>query len=138
MQGKDFKLYSGSTGGSGTLIAKGTTLGFSSSNAGIEITNKDSGGNREMLAGGTTTKSVSFSGIFVGDASQELLETKHNAKSLDDYYLEYPLEGSHTNKRTDAFSGYVSQYELSGEVEGFLTFTCTLEISGVVTSTAGS
>ena len=138
MQGKDFKLYSGSTGGSGTLIAKGTTLGFSSSNSQIDITNKDSGGNREMLAGGTTTKSVSFSGIFVGDASQELLETQHNAKSLDDYYLEYPLEGSHTNKRTDAFSGYVSDFELTGEVEGVLTFSATLQVSGAVTSTAGS
>ncbi|MBN88081.1 hypothetical protein CMO95_00600 [Candidatus Woesearchaeota archaeon] len=138
MQGKDFKLYSGSVGGSGTLIAKGTTLGFSSTNTPIDITNKDSGGNREMLAGGTTTKSVSLSGIFVGDASQELLETKHNAKSLDDYYIEYPLEGSHSNNRTDAFSGYVSDFELTGEVEGSLTFSATLQVSGAVTSTAGS
>lgn len=137
LEGLKFLLYEG-TVGSGTLVATCTELSVSQSKEAIDVTSKDSNNNRELLSGGgTKSMNVSFSGIY--DHSTAIIKTIEgyfDAGTLNDFYLEYPLETStNTTYKTQASTFFISSYENTGVVNGAMTFSMTLESSGAVTTT---
>jgi TP901-1 family phage major tail protein len=93
----------------------------------VVITNKGSGGWRELLSGaGVRAVSVSAAGIFLGSAAEAQLRANALAGTLDDYELSFEdgekLRGSFLIQRLDYagdFNGernYTLQLESSGEV----------------------
>jgi TP901-1 family phage major tail protein len=93
----------------------------------VVITNKGSGGWRELLSGaGVRSVSVSAAGIFLGSAAEAQLRTNALAGMLDDYELSFEdgekLRGRFLIQRLDYagdFNGernYALQLESSGEV----------------------
>jgi TP901-1 family phage major tail protein len=93
----------------------------------VNVTNKDSGGWRELLSGaGVRSVSVSGSGIFTGSAAE--LRLKGNALSglLDDYELSFE-EGERLRGRF-----LVTRLDYAGDYNGERTYTMSLESSGQV------
>ncbi|GFM27897.1 phage major tail protein, TP901-1 family [Novosphingobium sp. PY1] len=93
----------------------------------VVVTNKDSGGWRELLSGaGVRTVSVSAAGIFLGSAAEAQIRANAMNGTLDSYELSFEdgekLRGSFLVQRLDYagdFNGernYTLQLESSGEV----------------------
>ena len=93
----------------------------------VVVTNKGSGGWRELLSGaGVRAVSVSASGIFLGSAAEAQIRAKALAGTLADYELSFEdgekLRGSFLVQRLDYagdFNGernYALQLESSGQV----------------------
>ena len=93
----------------------------------VVVTNKGSGGWRELLSGaGVRSVSVTASGIFLGSAAEAQIRANALAGTLDDYELSFEdgekLHGSFLIQRLDYagdFNGernYSLQLESSGEV----------------------
>lgn len=95
----------------------------------VNVTNKDSGGWRELLSGaGVRSVSVSAAGIFTGSAAEVRLRTRALAGTLDDFRLTFEggevLEGRFLITRLD----------YAGDYNGERNYTLNLESSGVVVS----
>jgi TP901-1 family phage major tail protein len=93
----------------------------------VAITNKDSGGWRELLSGaGTRSVSVAGSGVFTGSAAEARLKANALAGTLDDYRLSFEsgesLQGRFLLTRLD----------YSGDFNGERAYTLALESSGAV------
>jgi len=93
----------------------------------VVVTNKGSGGWRELLSGaGVRSVSVSAAGIFLGSAAEAQVRANALAGTLDDYELSFEdgekLRGSFLVQRLDYagdFNGernYSLQLESSGQV----------------------
>lgn len=93
----------------------------------VVVTNKGSGGWRELLSGaGVRSVSVSAAGIFLGSAAEARIRANAMAGTLDDYELSFEdgekLHGQFLIQRLDYagdFNGernYTMQLESSGEV----------------------
>ena len=93
----------------------------------VVVTNKDSGGWRELLSGaGVRAVSVSAAGIFLGSAAEAQIRANAMNGTLDSYELSFEdgekLRGSFLVQRLDYagdFNGernYTLQLESSGEV----------------------
>jgi TP901-1 family phage major tail protein len=97
----------------------------------VDVTNKDSSGNRELLAdGGIFSLSVSGSGVFTDAASEETLRGAMNATTFKNFQVIIPDFGTYQG----AFM--VASLEYSGEYNGEVTYSVTLESSGAITYTA--
>ena len=95
----------------------------------VAITNKDSGGWRELLSGaGVRSVSVSGSGIFTGSAAEARLRALALAGDLADYELSFE-SGERMQGRF-----LVSRLEYAGDFNGERNYTLALESSGVVAS----
>jgi TP901-1 family phage major tail protein len=103
------------------------TTQLSVASEGVVITNKGSGGWRELLsAAGVRSVSVSAAGIFLGSAAETRLRANALAGTLDDYELSFEdgekLRGRFLIQRLDYagdFNGernYALQLESSGQV----------------------
>jgi len=117
-----------------TVVAGLISNGFTRSRETVDITNSDSGRNRELLpGGGTQSATISGSGIYSSDASSEEMQNRMNSGSIDAYTVVDVNSG-------DEWSGLfqLTQLELTGEVNGALTFNLTLESSGAITFTPGA
>lgn len=93
----------------------------------VDVTNKTSGGWREILSGAGIRKiSLGGSGIFTDSISEELLQTKALASSVDNYEVVF--------ESGDKFSGafQVTSLEFAGDYNGERTYSIALESSGVV------
>lgn len=95
----------------------------------VNVTNKDSGGWRELLSGaGVRSVSVSAAGIFTGSAAEVRLRTHALAGTLDDFRLTFEggeiLEGRFL----------ISRLDYAGDYNGERNYTLNLESSGVVVS----
>jgi TP901-1 family phage major tail protein len=95
----------------------------------VVITNKGSGGWRELLSGaGVRSVSVSGSGVFTGSAAETRLKTNALAGLIDDYELSFEsgerLRGKFLLTRLD----------YAGDFNGERSYTLALESSGVVAS----
>jgi TP901-1 family phage major tail protein len=93
----------------------------------VVVTNKDSGGWRELLSGaGVRSVSVSAAGIFLGSAAETKIRTNAMAGTLDDYELSFEdgqkLRGQFLIQRLD----------YAGDFNGERNYTMQLESSGVV------
>lgn len=94
----------------------------------VDITNKDSSGNRELLAdGGIHSMSISGSGVFTDAASETTLKGTMNASSFTNFQLIIPDFGTYTG----AFM--CASLEYAGEFNGEVTYSVTLESSGAIT-----
>ncbi len=108
---------------------RGTTL--RGSNTSIDVTNKGSGGSRELLdGGGVQSMTLSGAGVFLNDASDEILRKNFAAKSLNNYQI--------INEDGHVWQGkfLVTDYERGGDNNAEETFSVTLESSGIITYTA--
>lgn len=97
----------------------------------VDITNKQSGGWRELLAGaGVRRLSVAGTGVFTDSAAETDLQAKALAASLDNYEIVF--------ESGDKFAGafQVATLDYSGEFNGERTYSLSLESSGPVAFTA--
>ena len=93
----------------------------------VVVTNKDSGGWRELLSGaGTRSVSVSAAGIFLGSAAEASIRANALAGAIDAYQLSFEdgekLEGQFL----------VSRLDYAGDFNGERNYTLQLESSGEV------
>ncbi len=121
------KISDGATPPAYQTVAGLRTTQMSVTGDSVVITNKGSGGWRELLSGaGVRAVSVSASGIFLGSAAEAQIRANALAGTLADYELSFEdgekLRGSFLVQRLDYagdFNGernYSMQLESSGEV----------------------
>ena len=95
----------------------------------VAITNKDSGGWRELLSGaGVRSVSVAASGIFTGSSAEQQLRVLALGGGLADYELSFE-SGERMQGRF-----LVSRLEYAGDFNGERNYTLALESSGEVVS----
>ena len=95
----------------------------------VAITNKDSGGWRELLTGaGVRSVSVSGAGVFTGAVAEARGKASALTGALDDYRLSF--EGG------DSMTGrfLVTRLDYAGDFNGERNYTLSLESSGAVVS----
>ena len=94
----------------------------------VDVTNKDSGGNRTLLAdAGVHSMSISGSGVFTDATTEETMRAAMNATTFKNFQVLIPNFGTYTG----AFM--VSSLEYSGEYNGEVTYSFSLESSGAIT-----
>ena len=122
------KVGDGSSPESFTTIAGLRSTSITLNDEAVDITNKDSSGNRALLAdGGIFSISLSGSGVFTDHASEATLRTKMNATTFSNFQLLIPDFGTYTG------ASMVSSLEYSGEYNGEVTYSVSLESSGTIT-----
>ena len=95
----------------------------------VVVTNKDSGGWRQLLSGaGVRHVSVSGAGVFTGSAAEARIKASALSGAIDDYRLSF--EGG------DSMTGrfLVTRLDYAGDFNGERSYTLSLESSGVVVS----
>jgi TP901-1 family phage major tail protein len=95
----------------------------------VEITNKGSGGWRELLSGaGVRSVSVAASGIFTGSAAEAQVKALALSGALENYQLSF--------ESGDQMQGefLVTRLEYAGDFNGERNYTIALESSGEVVS----
>lgn len=95
----------------------------------IVVTNKGSGGWRELLSGaGVRSVSVSGAGVFTGSAAEARLKGNALSGLLDDYELSF--------ESGDRMRGkfLVARLDYAGDFNGERSYTLSLESSGQVVS----
>jgi TP901-1 family phage major tail protein len=112
-----------------STIAGMRTTQLSINGEAIVITNKGSGGWRELLSGaGVRSVSVSGAGVFTGSVAEARLKTKALSGELDDCELSFEsgerLQGKFL----------VSRLDYAGDFNGERSYTLSLESSGPVVS----
>ncbi len=94
---------------------------------GVVITNKGSGGWRELLSGaGVRSVSVGAAGIFLGSAAEAQVRANALAGTLDDYELSFE-DGEKLRGRF-----LIQRLDYSGDFNGERNYTLQLESSGQV------
>lgn len=122
------KIGNGEEPASFTTIAGLRTTQMSINGDAVIITNKDSGGWRELLSGaGVRSVSVSGAGIFLGSAAEQRVRGHALAGAIDNYQLSFE-SGEQMQGRF-----LVSRLDYSGDFNGERTYTLSLESSGPVT-----
>ena len=97
----------------------------------VDVTNKDSAGNRTLLAdGGVFSLSISGSGVFTDSAAEDALRTAMNASTFKNFQVIIPDFGTYTGEFM------VASLEYAGEFNGEVTYSVTLESSGAITYAA--
>jgi TP901-1 family phage major tail protein len=120
--------------GAGSPTAYSTVAGLKTTQLSINgdavaITNKDSGGWRELLSGaGVRSVSVAASGIFTGSSAEQQLRVLALGGGLADYELSFE-SGERMQGRF-----LVSRLEYAGDFNGERNYTLALESSGEVVS----
>ena len=93
----------------------------------VAITNKDSGGWRELLSGaGTRSVSVAGSGVFTGSGAEARLKSNALAGTIDDYRLSFESGDTITGRFL------LTKLDYSGDFNGERAYTLALESSGPV------
>lgn len=94
----------------------------------VDVTNKDSAGVRNLIAnGGVTSVSISGSGVFTDATTETTLKTAFGASAFSNYEIVIPDFGSYKGKFM------IASLEYSGEYNGEVTYSVSLESSGAVT-----
>lgn len=97
----------------------------------VDVTTKDSGNVRELLAnGGIQTVSVSGSGVFTDAASETTLKNAFGAANFNNFQIIVPDFGTYEGKFM------LASLEYAGEYNGEVTYTATLESTGSITFTS--
>jgi len=98
----------------------------------VDVTNKDSSGNRELLAdGGILSMSISGSGVFTDStAEQSFRSAAVGATTFQTFTFIIPDLGSY------AGTFQVTSLEYAGEYNGEATYSFSLESSGAITFSA--
>ena len=98
----------------------------------IDVTNKDSNGFRELISGGFRSVSLSASGVFKGD--DEFTSTNNLVLSGTFAACQLIVPGLGTYSGTFAFKSL----QMSGEYNGEVTYSLSLDSAGEVTFAAAS
>ena len=123
------KLGSGAPIPSYSTVAGLKTTQLTINGDAVAITNKDSGGWRELLSGaGVRSVSVAASGIFTGSTAEAQLRSLALGGGLADYELSFE-SGERMQGRF-----LVSRLEYAGDFNGERNYTLALESSGPVAS----
>ena len=104
---------------------------FSINGETIDVTNKDSAGSRQLMeGGGVVSISTNGSGVFVGGDQILIVHNKVIAQEHADCKITIPGFMSYTGMFA------ISAFEMSGEHNGEVTYTLTLDSAGTVTPVA--
>lgn len=107
------------------ISGPGTTLNTE------DATNHDSGGWREpiptILEGGEVTFDINY---YQGE-SQTSMREDMETRTRRTYQMVLPLDPAETLE----FAGYVTNFEYAAPVEGILRASCTIMVTGPITST---
>jgi TP901-1 family phage major tail protein len=110
-----------------TTIAGLRTTNLAINGEAVNVTTKDSGGWRELLAGaGVRSVSVAAAGIFTGSAAETRAQANALSGAIDDYELAFESGA----KLTGRF--LITRLEHSGDYNGERNYTLALESSGAV------
>lgn len=110
-------------------VAGMRTTQLSVNGEGVNVTNKDSGGWRELLSGaGVRSVSVSAAGIFTGSAAEVRLRNHALAGLVEDYELSFESG----EKMRGRF--LVTRLDYAGDYNGERNYALSLESSGPVVS----
>ena len=123
------KIGDGSATPSYSTVAGLKTTQLSINGDAVVITNKGSGGWRELLSGaGVRSVSVAASGIFTGSAAETQVKTLALSGALESYQLSF--------ESGEQMQGQflVTRLEYAGDFNGERNYTITLESSGEVTA----
>lgn len=117
---------------SGTTLAEVTNLSGPSMNVDpLEMTSHDSSGNREFIGGlfdgGEVTAEVNF---MPGNATHKQVIADLKARTISTWSIVYP------DASTYSFSALVTGFEPSAPVDGKLSATITLKVTGSVMTPA--
>lgn len=97
----------------------------------VDITNKDSGSQRALLAaGGVLSMSISGSGVFTDSTAETNLRSQYGSSTHGTYNVIVPDLGTY------AGTFQLTTLEYSGEYNGEVTYSVTLESAGAVTFSA--
>lgn len=110
-----------------STVAGLKTTQLSINGAAVEITNKGSGGWRELLSGaGVRSVSVAASGIFTGSAAETQVKSLALSGALQSYQLSF--------ESGEQMQGQflVTRLEYAGDFNGERNYTLALESSGEV------
>ena len=130
--GVQLQLSSGDTGGSFTTIAEVLDIdGPNQEREQIEVTNHDSDGWREYIAGLRDGGEISF-GVNMVPGSQDDLRTQYDNGTQENYQILYP------NGWKDAFAAIVTSWGTKSPVDGAVTDEIKLKISGEVIRSQGT
>lgn len=121
-------------GNGGTPVVYATVAGLrttqlSVNGEAVNVTNKDSGGWRELLTGaGVRSVSVSGAGIFTGSVAEVRVRGNALSGAIDDYELSFE-SGERMRGRF-----LVTRLDYAGDYNGERSYTMSLESSGAVVS----
>jgi TP901-1 family phage major tail protein len=112
-----------------TTIAGLRTTQLSINGESVVITNKGSGGWRELLSGaGVRSVSASGAGVFTGSTSEARIKQSALSGVLDDYELSFESGERLRGKFL------VARLDYAGDFNGERSYTLSLESSGAVVS----
>ncbi len=93
----------------------------------VVVTNKDSGGWRQLLSGaGVRSVSVSGAGVFTGSAAEARMRGNALTGTIDDFRLSFEGGESMTGRFL------VTRLDYAGDFNGERSYTLSLESSGAV------
>jgi TP901-1 family phage major tail protein len=128
-KGRLHLLKIGASGAGGT-VAGLRNLRRAHTNEPVDITNKDSGGFRELLEGaGTQSLDITADGVATDGATYETLKGYANAGSINAFQIIGP--------DNDAYSAsfLITAFEEASSYHDELKFTLTMQSSGTITPT---
>ncbi len=97
----------------------------------VDITSKDNGQTRTLLPqAGTMSLSVSGSGVFTDTTAEQTIRTAFNASTFSSYQIIIPDLGTYSG------TFMIASLEYSGEYNGEVTYSITLESSGSISFSA--
>ena len=121
------KVGDGAAAPAFATVAGLRTTQFAINGEAVVVTNKDSGGWRQLLSGaGVRSVSVSGAGVFTGSAAEARIKASALAGTIDDYRLSF--------ESGDAMTGrfLVTKLDYAGDFNGERSYTLSLESSGPV------
>ena len=114
--------------GTYTTIGGLRSTSISMNDESVDVTNKDDGGDRVLLAqAGIRSFSVSGSGVFKDSTAETNLKSAFGAASFTNFQIIVPDFGSFTGPFM------VASLEYAGEYNGEVTYTTSLESAGSIT-----
>jgi predicted secreted protein len=132
-------MATGAKLGCTTTLAKGATAiaeltgisGFGASVAQVDVSNMDSAGAKEFIAGLKEGAEFSITGNWTNVASQIALLTDLQAGTSAAYTVTWPSGLGH-----DGFTAIVTKFDITADSAAAVKFTASLKISGAITHTA--
>ncbi|SFR98025.1 phage tail tube protein [Sphingomonas jatrophae] len=110
-----------------STVAGMRTTQLSINGEAVVVTNKGSGGWRELLSGaGVRSVSVSAAGVFTGSAAEARVKANALAGTIDDYRLSFESGETMTGRFL------VTRLDYAGDFNGERSYTLALESSGAV------
>ena len=121
------KVGDGAAAPAFATVAGLRTTQFAINGEAVVVTNKDSGGWRQLLSGaGIRSVSVSGAGVFTGSAAEAQIKASALAGTIDDYRLSFESGDSMTGRFL------VTRLDYAGDFNGERSYTLSLESSGAV------